>query len=322
MFKNILVALDGSPQSERIVPLAKSLARSSGGELHLVRVIDEHASYEQIDESVRNMAAVTTGLVKEKIVPDIHIARGQVVDQILREVELVNAGVLLMSTGSHSGLSHALLGSVTEQVFARATVPVLALSSHAELGSDLRSILVPRDASLGSAQALSAAKSIARATGARIELLHVVEPLVRYFRGRYIEPGFEEEIRGESEEELTRVASTLEELGFKASGRAVIGQPGSAIVAVANEIDAGLIVMTTNGLTGLRPRILGSVTHEVLRNSNAPMLLLHFNISEGVSALREEAQEASQLLEKRDSHAGAALTAPESSASPAQFPPR
>jgi nucleotide-binding universal stress UspA family protein len=171
----------------------------------------------------------------------------------------------------------------------------MALSSSAEGGNEVRSILVPSDDSLGSAQALSAAKSIAQATGARIELLHVVEPPLRYLRGKYIEPEFEEQARVTSEKDMRRLASRLQHLGFAADGRAVIGQPAATIVAVADEIEADLIVMATNGLTGLTPKILGSVTHEVLRTAHAPLLLLHCNASEGLAALREETEEDAQL---------------------------
>jgi nucleotide-binding universal stress UspA family protein len=292
MFKSILVALDGSAQSARVLPLAMSLARTSEGELHLVRVIDEGAPLEQDDEAVKSIASVNSRLAKCGFTADVRISRGQVVDQILHEAKLINADVILMSTGSHVGLAHALLGSVTEQVFARAEIPVLALSSRAAVDGDIRSILVPRDASLGSPQALSMAKSIAQSTGARIEILHVVEPLVRYFRGKYIEPDFEERTRVKSEEEMQHLASRLRELGFAAHGRAVIGQPAATVTAVADEINVDLIVMTTNGLTGLASKILGSVTHEVLRTAHAPLLLLHFSGPEALAAVNEEARES------------------------------
>jgi nucleotide-binding universal stress UspA family protein len=220
------------------------------------------------------------------------------VDQILREAELVNADIVLMATSSHSGLTHALLGSTTEQVLARARVPVMALSSRTEGDDTVRTILVPRDGSPGSAQALSAAKSIARATGARIELLHVVEPLRRYLRGKYIEPEFEEQTRLESENDMHRLASRLRDVGFAAGGRAVIGQPAATIVAVADEIEADLIVMATNGMTDVASKILGSVTHAVLRTAHAPLLLLHCTTSEGLAALRDEAEEDAQLLNR------------------------
>jgi nucleotide-binding universal stress UspA family protein len=294
MFKNLLVALDGSAQSERIVPLATSLAHSSGSELHLLRVIDEHATHEQIDEAVSSMAATNTSLVESGMIPDVRISRGQVADQILRAAEDVRADVVLMTTTGHSGLTHALLGSTTEQVLARATVPVMAIGSRIEGDTTVGSILVPRDGSPGSAQALSAAKSIARATGARIELLHVVEPPLRYLRGKYIEPEFEEQTRLESENDMHRLASRLQGLGFAAEGRAVLGQPAATIVAVADEIDADLIVMATNGMTDLASKILGSVTHEVLRTAHAPLLLLHCTTTEGLAALGDEAEDDAQ----------------------------
>jgi nucleotide-binding universal stress UspA family protein len=81
------------------------------------------------------------------------------------------------------------------------------------------------------------------------------------------------------------LVSSLHKLGLTASGRALIGQPAATIVAVADETHADLIVMTTNGLTGLTSRILGSVTHEVLRTAHVPLLLLQFNSVEGLSAI-------------------------------------
>src|SRR5688572_6321824 len=88
MFKNLLVAVDGSAASERIVHLAMSLVRSSAGELHLVRVIDEDATFEQVDDAVRSMASINTSLLMGGITADIRISRGHAVDQILREVEM------------------------------------------------------------------------------------------------------------------------------------------------------------------------------------------------------------------------------------------
>jgi nucleotide-binding universal stress UspA family protein len=206
-------------------------------------------------------------------------------------------------------------------VFARATVPVMAVSSHAHMDGNIRSILVPRDSSLGSAQALSAAKAFAQATGAQIELLHVVEPLVRYFRGRYIEPGFEEQMRDKSGQEMKRLAARLRERGFKADGRAVIGQPAATIVTVADEINADLIVMTTTGLTGLTSKILGSVTHEVLRTAHSPLLLLHFNSTEGLTAIREDAEADARRASESNDGVGVSSSAATSPATLAHVPP-
>jgi nucleotide-binding universal stress UspA family protein len=46
-----------------------------------------------------------------------------------------------------------------------------------------------------------------------------------------------------------------------------------AIVDVADEIDAGLIVCGTRGLGGLRGLVLGSVSHAVLEHAGRPVLI-------------------------------------------------
>ena len=39
MFTNILVALDGSETAEKALPIARDLANSSGGTIHLIRAV-------------------------------------------------------------------------------------------------------------------------------------------------------------------------------------------------------------------------------------------------------------------------------------------
>ena len=52
------------------------------------------------------------------------------------------------------------------------------------------------------------------------------------------------------------------------------GNPGDAICAVADEIDADLIVMASHERSGLRRILMGSVAEHVLRNSHRPLLVI------------------------------------------------
>ena len=52
------------------------------------------------------------------------------------------------------------------------------------------------------------------------------------------------------------------------------GDPASAVVRRAEEIDASVIAMATHGRTGLARTVLGSVAGEVLRRSSIPVLLV------------------------------------------------
>jgi nucleotide-binding universal stress UspA family protein len=62
------------------------------------------------------------------------------------------------------------------------------------------------------------------------------------------------------------------EAGISLEHRLGYGEPGSTILAVAEEIGADLIVMGTHGRTGLRRLLMGSVAEHVVRHASCPVL--------------------------------------------------
>ena len=56
-----------------------------------------------------------------------HIAQGDPVDEILREIRDRRHDLVVMGTHGRTGLAHALLGSVTEKIVRRAPCPVLTV---------------------------------------------------------------------------------------------------------------------------------------------------------------------------------------------------
>jgi len=138
-----------------------------------------------------------------------------------------------------------------------------------------RSILTPIQFDDPSYLALGYAKRLAAETGATLHLLHVVEkyPAIG-------EPDVSENdnIREEDEsrKRLSEVAS--QHLGdIKHQIHVAAAAPralAKAVVHVAGEVDADLIVMKTHGRRGLAHVIVGSVTEEVVRIAPCPVLTL------------------------------------------------
>jgi nucleotide-binding universal stress UspA family protein len=75
---------------------------------------------------------------------------------------------------------------------------------------------------------------------------------------------------------VAREGATLARVaGLTAEARSDLAAPTwEGIVDVANAIDAGVIVIGSRGLTGLRERFEGSVSHEVAEHAGRPVLIV------------------------------------------------
>jgi nucleotide-binding universal stress UspA family protein len=135
-----------------------------------------------------------------------------------------------------------------------------------------RKLLVPLDRSPLAEQALGAAASIARASGAKIELVLVHQPVP--FAGFKDVPWNAEQAKDE-EEYLAATATELETgASISATHTLLRGDVIKTICEHARDIDADLIVMTSHGRTGLSRLWLGSVADAVVRQSEIPVLML------------------------------------------------
>jgi nucleotide-binding universal stress UspA family protein len=85
-----------------------------------------------------------------------------------------------------------------------------------------------------------------------------------------------EAIRREAQDVLDEQVRKIEELGGKvAEAHLVAGERRDrAIVRVAEELGAGLIVMGSRGLGGVRRALMGSVSDSVVRHAHCPVLIV------------------------------------------------
>ena len=153
------------------------------------------------------------------------------------------------------------------------------------------SILSPIQFDDPSLVALGMAKQIALTHGATLHLLHVV-PMLQAFG----EPDVEE---GKHTPEEAKAEITLREIAAQhlTGVKTVIhtclaSQRGlaHAVVKIAGELDADLIVMKTHGRKGLSHLLLGSVSEEVLRTAPCAVLTLTPAAQEKAAKLRLQPQ--------------------------------
>ena len=117
-------------------------------------------------------------------------------------------------------------------------------------------ILLPTDFSAAADAAVLVATAMARETGARLHVVHVVPPATDPSLGS---------------EQLTRLGRRLGE-GLPVELALLSGRAAREITAYACDKGIDLIVMSTHGRTGVSRTLLGSVTEAVVRL--APCLVL------------------------------------------------
>lgn len=150
-----------------------------------------------------------------------------------------------------------------------------------ELPVALRAILVTSDFSELAREAYRWAVSLARSSGARVVLAHVLEEEIVAAMPPFpsgVQPDvldlsrFREESRKAAAGALETVAAELRREGVAVETVLRSGRPFVEIVRLAREIPADLVVMGTHGRSGLRHALIGSVAERVVRKSPCPVL--------------------------------------------------
>lgn len=134
-FERVLVPLDGSPTSARIVPLVEQVARAHASRVTLLRVepmIISEVPSPVVSGSLWDPAPLESSLEPQRAalaaagVPvEARAAYGVVAAEVLRAAR--EADLLAMTTHGRSGVSRWWFGSVAEQVLRHAPCPLLVL---------------------------------------------------------------------------------------------------------------------------------------------------------------------------------------------------
>jgi nucleotide-binding universal stress UspA family protein len=139
-------------------------------------------------------------------------------------------------------------------------------------------ILVPLDFSDYSRKALAYAVAFARQFGAKVALIHVVEPRVYPVDTVIIPPAMEDATVVAVEaarESIANIRNSIElPPGMVDEPLVVVGRPYVEIAEEAQRVKADLIIMATHGYTGFKHVYLGSVTERVVRHAPCPVLVV------------------------------------------------
>jgi universal stress protein A len=146
-------------------------------------------------------------------------------------------------------------------------------------GSELlgiRSILVPTDFSARSEKALAFAIALARQFGAKLTLLHVVEPIAT----QDFDASFPLVLDSEKTKRFCEgvLKQIVEKFEIKPALLEKIlvrhGRPFNEISDAARTLKVDLVVIATHGYTGLKHTFLGSTAERVVRHAPCPVLVV------------------------------------------------
>ena len=164
-----------------------------------------------------------------------------------------------------------------------------------------RKLLLPLDRSSLAEQAIGHAASIARESGATIDIVLVHEPFP--FAGYADLPGWDADTTAE-QKYLEAVADELKSGAQVTATCSVLrGAPAEMIIRRAREVDADLIVMTSHGRTGFSRTWLGSVADAVMRKSAIPVLMLRPERESETTKRRVAARGVKRILVPMDGSA-------------------
>lgn len=285
--RQILFPTDLSPASDLAFPHASALAQSLRARLLVYHAVemptaayarwgaDHDAEFRArvSEEARREMARRFTppSAETELVVDSTVAAPALLVDAALLElIRQRQPDLVVMATHARSGLARAFIGSVTEQVLHHSRRPVLCVRPDGRAsGVPYRRLLMPTDLSPASLRALPWAELLSRTFDAEVVALHVPPPpTVAALSG--LAPAqpvpTADEVRRLLSPQLDRLSASAQV--------AAPGPAWAAIVGVAQERQADLIVMSSRGHDSLGDHILGSTADRVLRHSAIPVLVV------------------------------------------------
>jgi nucleotide-binding universal stress UspA family protein len=294
----ILLAVDGSEPADRAAALIASVPPVEDARLWIVGVapsrgevfgsawgaplppdpddierpvIDAfHAAVERAAGEIRD--------TRSDVAIETIVVRGRPASVIVERARELEVDLIVVGHRGRGTWSSRLLGSVSAEVVDHAPCPVLVARDD-QLGP----VVLAVDGSPDAAAATELVASWPLFRGLPVRVVGVVEDAFPYAPAvapllyeetvtRYTEAVEAE--RGVRSVACAAAADRLRIAGLDATMEIRSGDPAHEIVATAGSTGAGVVVVGTRGLTGLRRLVLGSVARNVLLSAPCSVLIV------------------------------------------------
>ncbi|MGB3633636.1 MAG: universal stress protein [Rubrobacteraceae bacterium] len=279
----ILLATDGSEDATLAARAAIDLSQKIGAELHVVHAWQTVPSphFETwINSSLEQEAQELLDEQKKKIedsggkVVEAYLRKNSPAEAIVGLANEIDADFIVIGSRGLGPVKRLLLGSVSEGVVHHAHVPVLILRGGDEAWPPKR-MVVGEDASEDARRAGELAACIAELFGAEVLLAHVVSLQWMVLKAESQGTKAVDEVMRRAEEHLSEQAAELESSsGLRSKTRAVMGYPALTLAEISREEKQTLLAIGSRGLNAVKRVTLGSVSSNVLRTVEGPVLVV------------------------------------------------
>ncbi len=279
-YKKILIAIDGSDSGRNALLQAFRLAVEEKcwitttcvvppytGDMDLTGIKDVRALLAK--PCVEALGEAEHLADRERILMKTVREEGETFERIVDLADAENADVIVMGRRGLRKMARVLVGSVTARVIGHTQRDVLVVPSGAVLG--WKRIVVATDGSRFSSVATDKAISFAKAYGGSLSVLSVVDvPTELYAEA----PQAVEDMIKKAKQYTRNVKKQAESVNVAAETFIGEAEADQAIVNLAKEQEAEMIIVGSHGRTGLRRLLMGSVTEKVIGNATCPILVV------------------------------------------------
>ena len=283
--KNILYLTDFSEPSETVIPFAIAIAREYESKVYAMHVLtpvplgyanpeSAAAAIEGLEEDAQmGMQRVDAQLVG--VPHETMLVRSESVwppvEQALSECEI---DLVILGTHGRTCAVKLLLGSVAEEIFRRASAPVLTIGPSVRKGfhsgGQFRRVLFATDFTTEAQAAAPYAISMAQENQARLLLLHVMRDPDLKTKKRTAQDSV-----ANSMHQLYELVPAEAELWCRPEATVRFGNPAERILEAAIELEADLIVLgvrAADGYLGAATHLERTVAHKVVARATCPVL--------------------------------------------------
>lgn len=291
----MIVAVDGSPETDSTMQHAVRIARQRAAALHAIQVIPHEGGLSiptpKAMASPTSLRTLRTDAGHQGVRVRIVTLHGTP-EHVIPAYAQLNAASLIV-IARHYGSSRLWRNSAVARRLSRsAPVPVLVLPSRRDSATkrSLTHIVAAIDFTVASAIALRAAVELSRRDGARLTMLHAMNA-----PGRMVFSGGQawrlvQELRGNAKSLAGRLKRKAIALGSRdAEAVVVTGDAHRGVLKAAAETGADLIVMGVGPRTWADELFSASTLRAVLRRATTPVLVVP--LVAGAHAWIDETQE-------------------------------